>query len=78
MTASSTRQLPSAAGGVPQGDHLGVRGRVPSDLPLVVAGADDLALADHDGPDRDVFVLGRAGGLSEGQAHEVLISGKEV
>ena len=53
-------------------------GGVLAELALVVAGPDHLAVVDHDGADRDVVVLERAGGLAQRQAHEVLVSGEEV
>ena len=64
--------------GLAQGDHLGVSGGVGADLALVVPGADDLAVPDHEGPDRNVVVLECPGRLPERQAHEVLVSWKEM
>ena len=55
-----------------------MRGRVLAQLALVVAGADDLALVDDDGADRDVLVLERALRLAERQAHEPLVASEEA
>jgi len=65
-------------GRLAQCSDLGVRRRVLPQLPLVVPRADDLAVADHDGSDRHVVVGGRQLALPQGQAHEVLVAGKEV
>ena len=78
MTASRTRQLPQRPRRLAQRDHLGVGGGVRAQLALVVARADDLAVVDDHGPDRNVVVLGRALGLAQGEAHEVLVTGEEV
>src|SRR5205807_648882 len=66
------------AGGVAQGDELGMRGGVGADLALVVAGADDLAVADDNRAHGDVVVIKGTLGLAQGQAHEVFVTGKET
>jgi hypothetical protein len=62
MTASRTRQLPS----------------VRAELALVVTGADHFAAVNDHRADRDVVVFEGSRRLAQGQAHEVLIAGKEV
>ena len=64
-------------GGLAQRQDLGVRGGVLAQLALVVAGPDDLAVLDHDGPDRDVVVLERALRLAQREPHEVLVAREE-
>ena len=66
---SSSRQVPSAAGRVPQGEHLGMGGRVLEVLPLVVAPGDHLAPAKHDRADGHVAVDERGGGLGQRELH---------
>ena len=63
------------AGRLAERDRLGVRGRVLAQLPLVVPGADDRAVADDDRADRHVVVVERALGLRDGEAHERLVVG---
>ena len=76
--ASSTRQLPSARGGLAQREDLGVRRRVLAQLALVVAGREDLAVAHDDRADRHVVVFQRALGLAQREAHEVLVAWEEA
>src|SRR4051794_13655469 len=66
-----------AARGFAQGEDLGVRGGVATQLALVAPGPDDLALVHDHRADRHVVVLQRPLGLAEGQAHEVLVLGEE-
>ena len=78
MTRVEDAPAAQRPGGLAQGDHLGVGGRVGAQLALVVAGADHLAAADDDGADRDVIVFGRPGRLTQSEAHEVLLAREEV
>ena len=78
MTASSTRQLPRAPGGLAQRDHLGVRGGVLAQLALVVGRRNDLAVAHDHRADRHVLVFQRTLGLAQGQAHEVVVAWEEA
>ena len=56
-------------GGVPQGQQLGVRGRIAGALPFVVALGDHLAVAQHDRAHRHVVVGDCQSGLVEGKLH---------
>ncbi len=78
MTASSTRQLPSAWLRLAQRQRLGVSGGVVAELALVVTGADHLTVPDDHRTDRDVVVVERALGLAQRQPHVVLVAGEEV
>ena len=55
-------------GRVPQGEHLGMGGRVLEALALVVALGDRHAVAQHDRADRHVAVPERGGGLRRARA----------
>src|SRR5204863_5476190 len=69
------RQAPAAdlPGGRPQREDLRVRGRVAPKLALVARRRDHLAVASHDGADRDVAVRRRALGLAQREAHDPLV-----
>jgi len=61
-------------GAGPQRDHLGVRAGILAQLALVVARPDHLAVVHQHGPDGHVVVVGRALGLVQREAHEVLVA----
>ena len=65
-------------GGGAQGKHLGVRGRVGAQLALVAGRRDHLAVADDDGSDRHVAVLGSGRRLRQRQAHGLLVAREEL
>ena len=72
--APVSRQLAEAGGRVPQGQHLGVGGRVAEALPLVVAAGEEPPVCSHDHrADRHVTVGERGSGLVEGDAHRVIV-----
>ena len=68
-------QAPAAEpfGGLAQREHLGVRGGVAAELPLVARLAEHLVAARHHSPDRDVPVLGRPLRELQGAAHHRLV-----
>ena len=59
--------------GLAQSEHLGVRGGIAAKLTLIARLPEHLLPSGHDGPDRDVAVLGRPRGEPEGEAHHSLI-----
>ncbi len=65
--------LADARSRVAQGEYLGVRGRITGEFTLVVSRGDDLAVADHDGSDRDIVVVEGASRLGDGEPHELLV-----
>ena len=58
---------------MPEGEDLGVRGRVTAELALVRRLRDHLGARDEDGTDRDVLVVRRRGGVLERQPHPALV-----
>ena len=61
--------MPSTLCGIPQGEDLGVGGRVLAQLAFVVALRDDLASDEHDGSDGHVVVVKGERGLAQGDGH---------
>jgi hypothetical protein len=58
------------AGGVTQGNDLGMGGGVTIGEIAIAAAANDLILEDDNGADRDLPAVGGAAGLLKGEAHE--------
>ena len=77
-TWSSSRHRPAAAGGVADGEELGVRGRIVGQLAFVVAGGDDAVARqiDDDGTDRDIAVLERGACFAERGVHPRFETGR--
>ena len=63
------------AGGAPEGEELGVGGRVPGRLALVVGRGEDLVAPRDDGADGHLALAGGLFGLFEGAAHEAHVAG---
>ena len=64
-----------AGGGVAEGEHLSMGGRIASEFTFVVSRGDHLAIAQHDGADGNVVVVERAPGLGDREAHERFMIG---
>ena len=73
-------QTPAArrTGGAAQGDDLGVGGGILAQLALVVARREQLSFTYDHRTDGHVLVFGCTFGLSQGEAHEVVIAWKEA
>ena len=57
-------------GGLPDGDHLGMGGRVVARLPQIAPTADNLAPPDDNGPDRNLTQPRCGFGFHQGLLHE--------
>lgn len=70
---SGQASLPHPGEGLPQSEHLGVRGRVPELTTSVARLADHYAVEDDHAADRDLVTSGRRSGQREGPLHEGLV-----
>ena len=65
------RHVPRTAAGIAEGQNLGVGGGVLAELPFVVAGGDDPAVDQGQGPEgTSPWAAGRTG-LGQGQSHGI-------